>query len=236
MTEQPLAADTAPSPPVDFLPLTADRVGWRNLIAPLLSGVMLVAALAQLRDIDFAEMLQLMPRSVGAWLLFGLGYLAMPASEWLIYRRLWRLPEAGLVPLLRKQITNDILIGYGGDLYFYGWARRHVALAAAPFGAVKDVAMISAAVGNFAALVLLAAAWPLLSALQFGVAANALSLSATLIALSSLAMLVFRRALFALPAADLRYILLVTVARVGAILLLTALLWRAVLPAAPFGW
>jgi hypothetical protein len=211
-------------------------LGWRRWIAPLISAAILIAAFNQLRGLDFAGVLDLVPRNPLFWGLFTIAYVAMPASEWLIFRRLWGLPIAGFAALMRKRISNDILLGYSGDLYFYGWARRNAAIAAAPFGAVKDVAILSAAVGNAATLVLLFIAWPLLSALHLGLTGGALTLSVATIAASSLATLGLRRAIFSLPGGALRFILLVTVGRVVATMLLTALLWSAVLPGAPIAW
>ena len=51
---------------------------------------------------------------------------------------------------LKKLIGNELLLGYVGEVYFYDWARRHVKMEGSPFGAVKDVAILSALAGNLA--------------------------------------------------------------------------------------
>ncbi|MFH7168800.1 hypothetical protein, partial [Klebsiella pneumoniae] len=60
-------------------------------LTPLLSAAILIAALWQLRYLDVRGVIAMVPRSPLFWLLFAAGYLALPASEWVIYRRLWNL-------------------------------------------------------------------------------------------------------------------------------------------------
>jgi hypothetical protein len=209
---------------------------WRRLIGPLLSIAVLIAAITQVRGLDLAHVLRMVPHRPLFWLIFMATYLAAPASEWLIYRRLWRLPARGIVPLLRKRVSNEILLGYSGELYLYDWARRNARLAAAPFGAIKDVSILSAAVGNASTLLLVVLAAPLLGALHLGLTARMLGLSVGTVALSSLATLLFRRSIFSLPRPDLRFIAAMHAWRVIAGALLTALLWHEVMPAAPLAW
>ncbi|RZM06342.1 MAG: hypothetical protein EOP67_75100, partial [Sphingomonas sp.] len=123
-------------------------------LTPLLSAAILIAALWQLRYLDVRGVIAMVPRSPLFWLLFAAGYLALPASEWVIYRRLWNLPPRGFLALLRKRISNEIIAGYSGELYFYAWARRHASLVGTPFGAIKDVSILSAVVANVCTLVL----------------------------------------------------------------------------------
>ena len=218
------------------LPARGGLLDWRRWIGPILSAAVLIASVVQLRGLEIGPILQRMPSSPGFWLLFAAAYMALPASEWIIYRRLWRLPAAGIVALLGKRVSNEVLLGYSGELYFYGWARRHAGITTAPFGAIKDVAMLSAAVGNVATLILLLCAWPLLKELHLGLSARTLAISGATIAATSLVTLCFRRALFSLPRRELGFITLVHAARVLLTTVLTALLWCLVLPAAPFAW
>jgi hypothetical protein len=92
----------------------------------------------------------------------------LPVSEWLIYRHLWSLPLSGLIPLLRKRISNGILLSYSGEFYFYVWVRRRTRLTVAAFGVIKDVSVLSAQVGNLVTLAMLGLAWPVLGTLQLG--------------------------------------------------------------------
>ncbi|MFX8381742.1 hypothetical protein ABTL77_20290, partial [Acinetobacter baumannii] len=85
-----------------------------------------------------------------------------PFADWVIFRRLWGIPASGIFPLLKKLIGNELLpINYVGEVYFYDWARRHVKIDASPFGAVKDVAILSALAGNVVTVIMLALTWPL---------------------------------------------------------------------------
>jgi hypothetical protein len=47
-----------------------------------------------------------------------------PVSEWVIYRHLWRIPFSGLGALLRKLVSNELLLGYLGEVQFYAWRAR----------------------------------------------------------------------------------------------------------------
>ena len=55
---------------------------------------------------------------------------------------------SGLIALHKKRISNEVLLGYSGEAYFYAWARQRSQMVAAPFGAVKDVSILSAIAGN----------------------------------------------------------------------------------------
>lgn len=228
----------APLDPAHWFPasLPARETVWRGWIGPAISVAMLVAALVQMRSLDPAAVIALVPASPLFWLAFAGAYLTLPVSEWLIYRRLWSLPATGIVPLLRKYVSNEVLLGYSGELYFYSWARRHAAIVTAPFGAIKDVAILSAQAGNAATLVLIALAWPMLDRLHLGDHARDMLLSAIGILLLSLPPLLLRRQMFSLPRADLRFIGAVHLARIALTLLCTALLWHEALPTVALGW
>ncbi len=60
----------------------------------------------------------------------------------------------------KKRISNDVVMGYSGEAYFYAWARQRAQLVAAPFGAVKDVSILSAIAGNAVTLAMIAIALP----------------------------------------------------------------------------
>lgn len=224
---------------VDTWPATEIRRGaasWRSWIGPAISLAVLVAAVAQLRSLDFAEAIALVPRAASFWLALAGAYMALPVSEWLIYRRLWRLPAEGILPLLRKRISNEILLGYSGEVYFYAWARSRIAMTGAPFGVIKDVAILSAQIGNLVTLLLAAVAWPLLGPLHLGAHTRDLILSSSLVVLISVPPLIFRRKLLTLPVAELWRIALIHLARVAAGLLLAAAMWHEALPAVAWTW
>src|SRR6218665_991103 len=116
-----------------------------------LSAVMLVAIVLAFRSLDFSSLLRSIPGNPLFWAAFAASYLLVPGGEWLIYRRLWNLSLSGMLPLLRKQISNELLLGYSGDAQLYLWAREHAGGPNAA-AAVKDVAMLSAAAGGGATL------------------------------------------------------------------------------------
>ncbi len=205
-------------------------------LTPLLSAAILIAALWQLRYLDVRGVIAMVPRSPLFWLLFAAGYLALPASEWVIYRRLWNLPPRGFLALLRKRISNEIIAGYSGELYFYAWARRHASLVATPFGAIKDVSILSAVVANVCTLVLAAVSWQSLIALNLGTDAKVMIVSAASIALPSVVALVMRKRLFTLPRDELGRIAVIHLLRIVATTVLAAALWAVALPAAPLAW
>ncbi|MEG8015607.1 hypothetical protein [Sphingomonas sp. 22R3R2A-7] len=234
------AAAPAPAlPALPALPLTPIAV-HQGIVArwltPALSAAILVAALWQLRHLDVRGVIAMLPRSPRFWLVFAAGYLAMPASEWVIYRQLWALPARGFLALLRKRISNEIVAGYSGELYFYAWARRHATLIGTPFGAIKDVSILSAVVANGCTLALAAVSWRALLALNLGTDAKVMLVSAASIALPSLVTLALRKRLFTLPGTALRRIALIHLLRIAATTTLAAMLWAVTLPAAPLAW
>ncbi len=205
-------------------------------LTPLLSAAILIAALWQLRYLDVRGVIAMMPRSPLFWLLFTAGYLALPASEWVIYRRLWNLPPRGFLALLRKRISNEIIAGYSGELYFYAWARRHASLVGTPFGAIKDVSILSAVVANVCTLALAAVSWQSLVALNLGTDAKVMIVSAASIALPSVVALVMRKRLFTLPRDELGRIAVIHLLRIVTTTVFAAALWAVALPAAPLAW
>jgi hypothetical protein len=225
--------------PAPTLPLKTIEVR-KGIVArgltPLLSAAILIAALWQLRYLDVRGVIAMVPRSPLFWVLFAAGYLALPASEWVIYRRLWTLPPRGFLALLRKRISNEIIAGYSGELYFYAWARRHASLVGTPFGAIKDVSILSAVVANVCTLVLAAVSWQSLVALNLGTDAKVMIVSAASIAIPSVVALVMRKRLFTLPRDELGRIAVIHLLRIVATTVFAATLWAVALPAAPLAW
>ncbi len=232
-----LAISTAPATvPPDPEPLRSATRGWLHWASLAISAAVLVAVIVQIRDLDFGHVAALLPVSIGFWLAYLAYYAAPIASEWLIFRRLWRIPPSGFVALTRKYIGNEILLGYVGEVYFYVWARRRSRMAGAPFGAIKDVTILSAVVGNVATLAMMAMAYPLLSELQLGLGGKTFYLSTFALVATSLAALLFRHRLFSLPGAELRFVVVLHLARIAVTTMLSALMWHLILPAVPLGW
>ena len=203
---------------------------WAALASIAVSLALLVAVALQFRDLDMAELIRLLPLSPIFWLAFAGYYLALPISEWVIYRRLWNFPAAGFGALLRKLVANELLLGYLGEAQFYAWARGRGTINETPFAAIKDITILSALTGNLATLVMLALAWPFVSAGQLGLQGQTAFAALGVVLLTSLAILLFRQKLFTLPRRDLLFISAVHLVRIVAVLLLSAVMWNAVLP------
>ena len=198
--------------------------------APIISLAILAAVVAQLATFDLAGVWALFPTSIGFWLVFAAYYASAPLADWVIFRRLWAIPITGFFALVRKLIGNELLLGYVGELYFYSWARKRSTMVGAPFGAVKDVAILSAVVGNVVTLVMLCLTYPFFRWLHLGLDNRALLLSIGVVLLTSLAAMLYRKKLFSLPRRDLLFIVIIHFARVVLITGLAAWMWHIVLP------
>jgi hypothetical protein len=202
-----------------------------GLFSMLVSLALLVVVAVQFADISFAEVSGMIPTNPLFWLVFAGYYLAGPVSEWFIYKRLWTMPLAGLGALLRKLVSNEILLGYLGEAQFYGWARSRLKFVTAPFGAIKDVTILSALAGNFATLAMLAWAWPLIASGMLGLEGRTVFVSLGVVLVTSFLILLFRQKLFSLPKRDLWFITGVHLVRIAAVVVLSAWMWHLVLPA-----
>ncbi len=221
--------------PVSLAEPTGSRA-WMGY-ASMAGSILLLAAVAwQMRGVDLQAIRAMVPVSIAFWLAFLAYYLVPPVSEWIIYRSLWAIPFSGMGSLLRKLVSNELLLGYLGEVQFYSWARRRTAMTTTPFGAIKDVTILSALAGNAATLVLVIAVWPFLTTTQIGMEARPVVLSLGIVLITSLLILAFRQKLFSLAAADLRFVTALHVARIVITLGLVALMWHLILPAVPFSW
>jgi len=207
-----------------------------GLAGVVLSAIVLFAAVFAYRDLQIGTIGALLPRSPLFWGLFVLFYLHGPLMEWIIFRRLWNIPFlSGLAALVRKLVSNELVLGYLGEAQFYAWARARGTMAAAPFGAVKDVAILSALTGNAVTLIMLVFAWPLISSGQLGLPTREVFLSLGVVLLTSCAILLFRKKLFSLDRRELWFITALHVVRTVLFILFSALLWHLVLPQVTVG-
>ncbi len=179
-----------------------------------------------------------MPRNPLFWLVFVLAYFAQPIMDFVIFRRLWGIPTAGFPALVRKYISNEVLVGYSGELYFYTWARRRAAqdgvpgaiATGAPFGAIKDVAILSALVGNVVTLIMFVIAYPMLGRLDLGISGRTLLISIAVLLGSSLAVMLLRGRVFSLRRGQLTFVAGMQLIRVLGATGLLAVMWSLVLP------
>ncbi|MEN9682478.1 MAG: hypothetical protein RLZZ427_229 [Pseudomonadota bacterium] len=220
------------------IPVPADPPQRRRLAAAfstLVSLALLAMVADQFRHMKLAEILGMVPHTALFWTTFAAWYLAMPLSEWVIYHRLWKLPISGLGALMRKLVSNELLLGYLGEAQFYAWARAKLAMPTAPFGTIKDVTILSALTGNVATLVMLVFAWPLVTSGTIGVELRSVFVSLSVVLGTSFVMLLLRRRLFSLPRKDLWLITGIHFVRIGLLVMLSALMWHWVLPSVAVG-
>ncbi len=201
-----------------------------GLFSAAISIALLVMVALQFRDLAFSRILHMIPRFSAFWAVFATYYFSPPFIEWLIYRKLWGLPFSGMAALLRKMVSNELLLGYLGEVQFYAWARSRLNMATAPFGAIKDVTILSALTGNLATLAMLVLAWPLVSSSGLGMEARTTFLSLGVVLLTSFLIFLFRQRLFTLPRPTLWFIAAMHMLRIGASVGLAALMWHLVLP------
>ena len=201
-----------------------------GLFSAAISLALLVMVALQFRDLNFARILRLIPHSPAFWAVFATYYLTPPCIEWCIYRKLWGLPVSGIGALLRKMVSNELLLGYLGEVQFYAWARGRLHMATAPFGAIKDVTILSALTGNLSTLAMLALAWPLVASNALGMQAHTTFLSLGVVLLTSFLIFLFRQRLFTLPTLTLWFITAMHLLRIFASVGLAALMWHLVLP------
>ena len=236
----PVTADaqTPSASPIDAaapaLPPSNPISRWRRLaafIGPAISVAILAGALWQVYAHDWHQLFAFIPPSPWAWLVLALNYLSGPVGDWVIFRRLWKIPVEGIFPLIKKMIGNQILLSYVGEVYFYDWARRHVKMGGSPFGAVKDVAILSAMAGYVITLVMLVIAWPYLNQYAFGFNKRELYGSILVMLLIGLIVTFFRNRLLSLPRNDLIFVLGVHTVR----LVVNTVLTRGVVEPDPAG-
>jgi hypothetical protein len=164
------------------------------------------------------------------WLVFVATYVLSPFMDWLILRRIWGLGAAAFPALLRKQAANEVVLGYSGDAQLYVWARRTLGPEGRPFETLRDVAVTSALAGNLVTLAMLVLNAPIVQGLAKGTLFTTLLISTATIVLSSLAIFFLRRFVFALPPRQLAMTIGIHTARILLSLVLTALLWKLLLP------
>lgn len=190
----------------------------------------------QLRSLDYAKLVRLLPATPLFWIVFIFYYFGGVTGDFIIFRRLWKIPVEGFVALTRKLIGNELLLDYVGDVYFYSWARKKVAMTASPFGAVKDAAILSALVANAVTLTMMAIAYPLVQGMNFGIATRTLLVSVGVVILISLLAIVFGKRLFSLPKSELWMIAGIHLARILTTTGLAALAWSLALPQVALTW
>ena len=235
MASRPLAESIELAVP--HLPsLEMDPRSWQRWLSAAITIALFCAILLKLRNFGFSHAIGTLPATPLFWIAFAAYYLALPFSDWLIFHRLWKLPRGGFAALIRKLVSNEILFGYSGEVYFYSWARRHAPIVGSPFGAIKDVSILSAIAGNLMTLAMLGLAWPLVGTISPQFHGRTVFASAALIIAMSMVVLLFKNRIFSLQSGTLRRIFAVHVARLVATTILSGLMWHIALPQIPLIW
>lgn len=210
------AAVTGDRPEPDLaglVPFERMRRRWPYVLGAILSGLMIVGLVWELFDHGMAGFELAAPDSPWFYLFFALAYFSPPLFDFAIFRALWRLPFDGFGALVRKRIANDVVIGYSGDVFFYAWARARLKMVAAPFGAVKDVTILSGIAGNIVTVAMLVVALPLAFDLFTAGQLRMLAWSGGVALGISAILLLFSSRVFSLPGCTLRWIFAVHCAR-----------------------
>jgi hypothetical protein len=236
---------SAGRPPVEIVPASPDIAGlqplktiksrWPAIIGALVTLAMLAGLGHELLSSGLAGLDRAIPRNPLFYAAFAALYFIPPLADYLIFRRLWGIPLSGLVALIKKRIANDVVMGYSGEAYFYAWARQRAQLVAAPFGAVKDVSILSAIAGNAVTLAMVAVALPVgrnlippdMMRLVYG--------SLAVIFGTSLPFLIFSRKVFSLPRRDLWMVFGVHCARLVLGALFLGIAWALAMPSVAMG-
>jgi hypothetical protein len=207
-----------------------------RLAAPAMSIAILAAAMFELQAMDWHAVLAMVPANPLFWLVFVLFYSTPIVAEWAIYRRIWGIPPAAITTMARKTVSNDLLFGYVGETYLYGWARRAGKAPGAAFGAVKDVALLSAAVGNSATILVALFTAPLLGRLHIAMPTWGIALAIAAVAAPPMVAIFGRKSVFHLPGAILRQITTIHILRSTSGIVLTAVMWHLALPEIALSW
>ncbi len=225
-----------PSPDLAGLqPLKTIKSRWPAIIGALVTLAMLAGLGRELFSSGLAGLDRTTPRSPLFYLAFTALYFIPPLADYLIFRRLWGIPIAGLIALIKKRIANDVVMGYSGEAYFYAWARQRTQLIAAPFGAVKDVSILSAIAGNAVTLAMIAVALPVGRNLIPPDMMRYVYGSLVVIFGTSLPFLIFSRKVFSLPRSELWIVFGVHCARLILGGFFLALAWALAMPSVAIG-
>lgn len=226
----PSAPDLAGLEPIEKI-----RKRWPLVLGGVLTLLMIVALGRELFGSGLAGLQQTVPSNPLFYLAFALYYLAPPTFDYLIYRRLWRIPLDGMAAVHKKRIANEVLLGYSGEAYFYAWARQRTQMVAAPFGAVKDVTILSAIAGNTVTLALVLLVIPFAPSLPALATPGTITASALLMVVMSVPFLIFAKRVFSLPRATLWWIYGMHCIRLLGGALFVALAWHWALPGVAIG-
>ncbi len=216
-------------------PVKSLKSRWPVVIAAALTLAMIAGLARQLLGSGLAGLSQAAPDNWMYYVAFALLYIAPPMGDYVIFRRLWQIPLEGFAALIKKRIANEVLFGYSGDAFFYAWARARAKMVAAPFGAVKDVTILSALAGNVMTLIMTALALPFAYTMLPERYYTGLVIGIPVVIAMCLPFLIFSRKVFTLDRGQLWWIFMIHSLRLSAGCLLIAFAWHFGLPGVGIG-
>ena len=227
------ATQPVPAPWASVIKLIRNR--WPMLLGIVVMLGMVLGLAQQLSATGLAGLRHSIPANPAFYIVSALLYMSLPIGDFVIFRRLWNIPASGMIALIKKRIANEVVIGYSGEAYFYAWARQHARGVAAPFGAVKDVSILSAIAGNAMTLAMIAIALPYAYGLLTPGSFRTLAGSVAIILGATLPFLVLAKRVFSLPRAQLWWIFMIHCLRLVAGSTLIALAWHIAMPQVSLG-
>lgn len=231
----PIARDVDPDAITSLEPIEKSRRRWPILLAAVLTVLMMGGLVRELFGDGLVALSRRIPTNPLFYVALALLYLSPPGFDWLIFRKLWRIPADGFAALLKKRIANDAVIGYSGEAYFYAWARARLKMVTAPFGTVKDVSILSAVAGNAITLAMVGLALPFaLELLTPGQARTVIGSAAVTLAMS-LPFILFSKRVFTLPKPTLWWVFAVHCLRLTVGSTVIALAWHLAMPDVAIG-
>lgn len=236
MTHPAGEAPVAPAPDLAGLePIQKMRRRWPMVLGALLTLLMVAGLLHELFGSGLAALSRTVPANPLFYIAFALYYFGPPTFDFIIFRKLWAIPWSGMVALHKKRISNEVLLGYSGEAYFYAWARQRTQMVAAPFGAIKDVMILSAIAGNAITLAMVAVALPL--GIDWIPAGQVKTLvgSILVVACTSIPFLVFSKRVFSLQRPQLWWVFGMHCARILCGAVFCAFAWHFAMPDVSIG-
>jgi hypothetical protein len=206
---------------------------WPKYLSGIISLLLLGGLAHELSGGGLTSLQTALPNNPLFYLVFTSLYSVQPVADFIIFRKLWQMPVSGIVPILRKLVANDVLLGYSGEAYFYAWARSKLNMATTPFAAIKDVSILSAVVGNVVTLVLLVLATPFAYQMLPANLVRPIIWSAVVIMVMSLGIMALRGRLFSLERRELIWVFGVHIMRTLIYTGLLSLCWHLALPTVP---
>jgi hypothetical protein len=206
---------------------------WPKYLSGIISVLLLGGLAHELSGGGLRGLQTALPNNPLFYLVFIMLYSVQPVADFIIFRKLWQMPVSGIVPILRKLVANEVLLGYSGEAYFYAWARSKLNMTTTPFAAIKDVSILSAVVGNVVTLVLLVLATPFAYQMLPANLVRPIIWSAVVIMVMSLGIMALRGRLFSLERRELIWVFGVHVMRTLIYTGLLSLCWHLALPTVP---